>query len=140
MTMAGLSKYDLQTPGVKHVQVAGSFVPNGTGAIAATIGTGFSVARTGVGVFRVTFTVPFYNVVSLCVGFTTDDTTDHYLRVASPVLPTGGANGYFDVTHLVAADVSAARWAAADITASGVLRKLHFQAVLAESDVPGAGV
>lgn len=145
MTIAGVSKYDLKTPGVKHFQVSGSFVPNGTTQLTNTrgtdvFGTGFSVSRTGVGVFRITFTLPFSNVISFVPGISTDDTVDHYIRVAAPVLPTSTANGYVDITHLSAADISAARWAAADITASGVLRKIHFQAVLAESDVPGAGV
>jgi hypothetical protein len=145
MTIAGVSKYELCTPGARHFQVSGSFVPNGTTQLTNTKGTdvfgmGFSIARQGVGVFRITFTVPFANVVSFVAGLSTDDTVDHYIRVASPVLPTSSANGYIDITHLSAADISAARWAAADITASGVLRKIHFQAVLAESDVPGAGV
>lgn len=144
MSVAAVAGYELKSPGVKHVQVAGSFVPNGTTQLTNTKGTdvfgmGFSVSRTGVGVFRVTFQRKFFAFISVVVGLTTDDTTDHYLRVANLTLPTSSADGYFDITHLNAADISAARWAADDITASALLRRIHFQVVVAESDVPGAG-
>lgn len=149
MTMAAIANYGLTTPGVRNVQVAGSFVPNNTTQLVNAkgtdvFGTGFSVSRTGVGVFRVTITRPFAEVVSLVVGLTTDDTADHYIRVASPVKPVSTAgvltNGYFDITHLSSADASVTRWAAADITASALLRRIHFCLVVAESDVPGGGV
>lgn len=46
----------LETQGVRECQVSGSFAPNLAGAVASSSvkGAGFTVARTGVGVFEVT--------------------------------------------------------------------------------------
>lgn len=140
MTQAGLATYDLKTPGVKYVDVVGSFLPNGSSAVATKYGTGFTVARTGVGVFRVTLTRPFAWFVAVVAGITIDDVDAHQLPTSALTVPTASANGFFDITHLTAADVSTTDLAAADITASGVLRRIHFRATVAESDVPGAGV
>lgn len=46
------------------VEVSGSFAPAGTGAPTAVRGTGFTVSRTGVGTFRVTFDRVFPLLVS----------------------------------------------------------------------------
>jgi hypothetical protein len=140
MTKAAIANYDLKTAGVKHVLVAGSFLPNGSSAVATTYGVGFTVARTGTGVFRVTLTRPFKGFVSVIAGITIDDTNAHELPIKSETVPTATANGYFDITHLTSSDVSTINLAAADITASGALRRINFIAVLAESKVPGAGV
>lgn len=145
MTQSGISQHDLTTSGRNHIVIAGSFVPNGTTQLTSTKGTdvfgmGFTVSRTGVGVFRVTFTRPFTQVVSLVVTKTTNETNFADLRVSAVTLPTATADGYFDVTHLASADPSATNYAAADITASGLLRRINFTAVLALGDFPGNGV
>jgi hypothetical protein len=145
MTQAGIAKNDLFTPGRDYLVLAGSFVPNGTTQLANTrgvdvFGMGFTVARTGVGVYRVTITRAFSNVVSLTVNKTTNETNFCDLRVSAVTPPSGNADGFFDVTHLASADVSATNYAAADITASGILRRINFCAVLALGDFPGNGV
>jgi hypothetical protein len=141
MTQAGTASYDAKVPQSKLVCVAGSFLPNGTDAVATTYGkVGWTVARTGVGVFRVTITRPFAGFVSVIAGITIDDVNAHELPISAETVPTASANGYFDITHITAADVSSTDLAAADITASGALRRINFIAWLAESDVPGNGV
>ncbi len=49
---------DLRSDGRAPLLIAGSFAPNGSSAVSAASnkGTGWSVARTGAGTFRVTFT------------------------------------------------------------------------------------
>jgi hypothetical protein len=46
----------------------------------------------------------------------------------------------FQIKHLTSADTTTADLAAADITTSGIANKVHFICVVAESDIPGAGV
>lgn len=52
----------LRQLGKARVEISGSFLPQGTGAIAAAnwYGNGFTVARTGVGVYTVTFADPYF--------------------------------------------------------------------------------
>lgn len=141
MTQAGTAGYAPKVPQNKVSIVAGSFLPNGASAVATTYGAvGWSVARTGTGVFRVTITRPFAAFVSVQTSITTDDVNSHELPTSALTVPTGSANGYFDITHITSADVSSTDLAAADISASGALRRIHFIAVLADSDVPGNGV
>lgn len=145
MSQVGISKNKLRTPGRDYLTIAGAWVPNGSTALTNTPGTdlfgvGFTVSRTGTGVFRVTITRKFTQVVSLTVTKTTNETNFADLRVSSVTLPTGSADGYFDVTHLASTDPSTTNYAAADITASGVLRRINFNMVVALGDFPGNGV
>jgi len=135
MTQAGTANFEARVPHNKSVIVSGSFLPNGSSAVATTYGAiGWTVARQSAGVFRITFTRQFNNFISVVVGLTTDQTTaDQQLHVGNYTLPTATANGYFDITYRLAA-------VATDITASAALRRINFVAVLAESDVPGNGV
>lgn len=135
MTQAGTASYEAKVPQSKAVVVAGSFLPNGSSAVATTYGAvGWTVARTGAGVFRVTFTRKFAAFIAVTLGLTIDATTaDQQLISSALTAPTASADGYFDITYRLAA-------VATDITASGVLRRISFIAVLAESDVPGNGV
>jgi hypothetical protein len=52
----GAQKYEMKAVKQGLVVIAGSFAPNGSSALssASTLGAGFTVARTGVGVFTVT--------------------------------------------------------------------------------------
>jgi hypothetical protein len=141
MTQSGTAGYSPVVPQNKVTVLAGSFLPNGSSAVETTYGAvGWSVARTGTGVFRVTITRPFAAFVSVTTGLAIDDVNSHELPASALTVPTSSANGYFDITHLTSADVSATDLAAADITASGALRRISFIAVLADSDVPGNGV
>ena len=134
MTLANQQKFELYTPHAKSLRVCGSFLPNGSSAVATTYGAvGWTVARTGAGVFRVTFTFPFNNFICVTLGLTTDQTTaDQQLHASALTVPTSSANGYFDITYRLAA-------VATDITASGALRRINFDTVLALSDIPGNG-
>lgn len=135
MTLANQQKYELLTTHSRSVRVCGSFLPNGASAVSTTYGAvGWTVARTGTGVFRVTMTFPFAAFISVTLGLTIDATTaDQQLISSALTVPTSSANGYFDITYRLGAT-------ATDITASGVLRRINFDAVLALSDVPGNGV
>ncbi len=135
MTLANQQKFELYTPHAKSLRVAGSFLPNGSSAITTTYGAvGWRVARTGVGVFRVTFTFPFAAFISVTTGLTIDATTaDQQLITSALTAPTSSADGFFDITYRLGTT-------ATDITASGVLRRINFDAVIALSDVPGNGV
>ena len=46
--------------GKSRVEICGSFMPNGTGVPANVYGNGFTVARTGVGIYTVTFADPYF--------------------------------------------------------------------------------
>lgn len=133
MAQAGTGGYPLKTPAVKHIQIEGSFQPNGSGAVTLARGVGFTVARAGVGVFTVTITRPFAQFVTAFADKSSDETAASQVRCGGFTLPTASANGSFTITHLVAA-------AAADVTASGALRRINFECTLAESDCPGNGV
>jgi hypothetical protein len=130
----------LRTPAVKTVQIDGSFLPNGSSAVSTTYGFGFSVARTDVGVFRVTLDQPFTQFVRVFADISIDDVNAHDVIPSGLTVPTGSTRGYFDLTHVTAADVSTTDLAAADITASGALRRIHFSVVIAQGDIPGNGV
>lgn len=141
MAQAGTAGFALKVPQNKVVEVSGSFLPNGSGAVSTTYGAvGWTVARTGTGVFRVTITRPFAAFVSVDAGVSIDDADPHQVIPSALTVPTSSANGYFDLTHITSSDTTAAHPAAADITASGALRRIHFRALVAESDVPGNGV
>lgn len=53
--MASRSFFPVKSLGRELVNAVGSFAPAGTGAVTAVKGKGFTVARTGVGTFLVTF-------------------------------------------------------------------------------------
>jgi hypothetical protein len=52
------------TAGQGRVDIDGSFAPAGTGAVTSVNGAGFSVARTGVGVFEITFVDKYVELVA----------------------------------------------------------------------------
>jgi hypothetical protein len=140
MAIGSSKNLPLKSNGAKYVQVDGSFLPNGSSAVSTKYGFDFTVARTDVGVFRVTLDQPFSAFVRVFAGVSIDDTNAHDVIPSALTVPTSTANGYFDLTHVTSADVSGTDLAAADITASGTLRRIHFSAVLALGDFPGNGV
>jgi hypothetical protein len=124
--------------GTGHRIIAGSFIPNGTGLITSLFGVGFTVTRQGVGTYRVTLNDPFSDFVAVgATGkFASNEATKHSFAVGDQSI-TGK---WFEIVHQASADVSGTNLAAADITASGVVNKVNFIAVVARSDVIGAGV
>ena len=132
-----------KTAGAAQTIIAGSFIPNGSSAISTTRGTGlfgfgFTVARTGTGKYKVTLDRSFANFVSIVVGgqFASADGNAHQFLVGDQSV----TNKTFEIMHLTSADVSTTNLAAADISTSGTANKVHFICVVADSDVPGAGV
>lgn len=73
---------NLQTLGMKRVQLTGSFRPNGTGSVLDVTGLGFTVARTSTGLYTVTFADIYHSFVGAIAG----------MRVATntPTLVQGG--------------------------------------------------
>ena len=69
--------HDMGTIGLKRVIVHGSFAPNGTDALVAanTYGKGFTVARTGVGAYLITFDNAYPELVSATPGAQAADAT-----------------------------------------------------------------
>jgi hypothetical protein len=118
--------------------VAGSFIPAGAGAIVTKYGTGFTVARAGVGLYTVTLDAPFAWIVAVLLTpqFATTEGDAHQLLLGD----TSIANRLFQIKHLGSADVSTTDLAAADVATAGTSNRIHFLAVVAESDVPGAGI
>jgi hypothetical protein len=64
--MAARNFSGLKTLGRELIVIAGSFAPNGSSAVSATSrkGRGWSVARTDVGLFTITFTDKYVDLVS----------------------------------------------------------------------------
>lgn len=52
--MANRIWHDVRTPGRNKVVIDGRFNPNGVNPVTGVIGIGFTVARTGVGIFTIT--------------------------------------------------------------------------------------
>lgn len=106
--MALKSLYDVMTVARDRVVIAGSFAPAGTGAVTDVKGVGFSVARSGVGVFTITFdrTYPDLEcaIVSTQLATPTGDVTN--------VGDYSAANGtlvldHWDISGGAAADIAA---------------------------------
>lgn len=124
--------------GVQHQIIAGSFIPNGSSAIATTYGVGFTVARTGTGEYTVTLSEPFANYVSIQVtGQFASSNTDLHQFLVGDISVT---NRTFEIQHLSSTDVSTTDIAAADISTSTTANKINFLVVVARTDIIGAGV
>jgi hypothetical protein len=129
---------DPQCAAVGQKEIHGSFIPNGSSAIATTYGVGFSVAWTSTGVWTVTLEEGFADFlnIQLTGQWATADTRDHFLRVGGISV----ANKTFAIVHRDSADASATAPALANIATSGTANKIHFVVTVAQQDVPGAGV
>lgn len=118
--------------------VAGSFIPAGAGAIVTKYGTGFTVARAGVGLYTVTLDSPFAWIVcaQLQGQWATAEADAHQLLLGD----MSGPSRTFQIKHVASTDVATADLAAADIATAGTANRIHFLVIVAESDVPGAGI
>lgn len=129
---------DIQCHGRTHQLIAGSFIPNNASDPATTYGTGFTVTRTGTGVWKVTLSEAFADFVSIVVTgqYASAEADAHQFLVGDISI----TNKTFEIKHVGSADVSGTDLAAADITASTTARKVNFMCVVAQMDIPGAGV
>lgn len=115
----------------------GSFTPSGTGVdtstTGATRGTGFTPSYSGtVGIYRITLDEPFVSVVAALATVQTENSmaTNYTCTI-----------GTIDITNkTIDFQIhNAATNALANITASGILRRINFEVVVALDDVTGSG-
>lgn len=130
--------YPARMAGAAHRIIAGSFIPNGSSTISTKYGYGFSVAYTATGTYTVTLDAPFSNYVSIVVTgqFATSEADSHQFLVGTCSV----TNKTFVIKHVTSTDVSTTDLAAADISTSGTANKINFICIVAQSDIPGAGV
>ncbi len=126
------------TSGSNQLTIDGSFIPNGSSAIATKYGYGFSVAYKSTGVWTVTLDDVFKDFISLGAWgqFATSESDAHQYLIGDISIP----NRTFDIKHVGSTDVSGTDLAAANISTSGTANKVNFRAVVALARVPGAGV
>lgn len=129
--------------GKGHKHYHGSFCPSGAAvstASGANRGAGFSPSYVSTGVYRVTLldafgtAFPFLKLISARAQYQqiTADTSPTFCAVGD----VNEANGTVDIVVWVEAAGTAAK---TNITASGVLRRINFEIVVAYDDIPGAG-
>lgn len=127
--MANIITTDLQTRENEAVVVAGSFAPAGTGAPTASKGKGFTVARTGVGAFRITLDARFNSILSVVAGLQLATATDQFIVVGA----ISEANRTIDLT-VWDPSAAAAPGAAVDVAADAGNR-IHFVVVARNSSI-----
>lgn len=123
----------------------GSFTPSGAGvssASGATRGRNFTPSHSGTtGIYRISLlndlgeAQPFVRLVKANVNFQSENayTTPTHCHIGA----VNEANGTIDI--IVWAE-SAGTLAKANVTASGVLRRINFDVTVALEDMPGDGV
>ncbi len=114
-----------------QVTGGGRFAPAGTGAptYPDVAHPGWSVARTGVGAYRVTLDRRYAHVIAVVIGAPHHVAgNDSEYQLVSITQPTATALGYFDVRHW---DFSAA--AVAEVAADAN-NQCHFIAILSENE------
>lgn len=131
--------YKLETTGIGHRLIPGSFIPDGsTTAITTKYGTGYTVTRTGTGKYKVVLDQSFANFVSITLTpqFASSNDDGHQLQVGDISI----TNRSFEIIHLTSTNVATNDIAVGDISTSGTANKINFLVVVALSDIPGAGV
>ncbi len=80
--MANRTFFDMQSISRGLIHIPGAFRPNGASAIDNTLnkGDGWSVARTGVGVYAVTLEDVYVDFVSFIAGLAKATLTDEYVK------------------------------------------------------------
>lgn len=128
--------FGIKNSGNGHVIVAGSFEPDGTNDPTSVRGEGFTVTRQSTGEYRVTFDQPYQQVVSMVVTSQhSSASTDKPIVRLGTSLP---ASKYIDIVYLETADTSTTDMAQADTNVS--TDRINFIAVLAQKNIPGAGI
>jgi hypothetical protein len=124
--------------GNHHRRFVGSFAPSGAGissAAGAIRGTGFTPSHSGTtGIYRVTLTENFKQLVG---GSAT------YQGINADTAPINCQLGTADPANktvdIICWTESTGTQAKADITASGVARRIHFEFIVAVNDSLGSG-
>ncbi len=125
--------YPLYGKGNFHSRISGSFTPSGaavSSAAGATRGVDFTPSYVTTGVYRITLADNFKRIVSATFGYQglTADSDDITIRLGD----VNEANKTIDIIVLAAG-------AKANVTASGVLRRIYFDLELSQSDALGSG-
>lgn len=111
--MASRTFHKIQTLGKEIKEIAGSFAPNSSSAVAATSrkGKGFTVARTSTGLFTVTLVNKFYDIIEAQATLQLATADDKYCQVGSIAATANAARTIqirvMDVSGAAVADVSA---------------------------------
>lgn len=131
--MAGLPQsYPARNSGVRYRHVEGRFVGINGANPTTKYGQGFTVARSGEGVWVVTFEKPCSQFVTARAWATDDDTNFHEVTWT-----LSAANRTLTITHKTC---TYATIVSAGPAAQDVVDEIGFCVCIAESDVPGAGV
>jgi hypothetical protein len=119
----------IKTIGINRVVVHGSFAPNGTSALVAanTHGKGFTVARTGVGAYRITFDNVYPELVSFVATPQVADATPTIVQFRDFTAAT-------KILDILVLQESGGTLAAADQTADANAR-VSFVAIFRNSSV-----
>lgn len=130
--------------GHKHFRFEGSFTPSGAGvssASGANRGKNFTPSHSGTtGIYRITLkddlgdTLPFVRLIKADVTFQSENafTTPTFCQV-------GAVNESAGTIDIIVWSEAAGTLAKANVTASGVLRRINFDATVALEDIPGDG-
>lgn len=122
--MANRTFRDLQTLPVGVVVLEGSFQPNNTGAVTLPLGTGFTVARTGVGTYVVSLTDVYTSLLSASVDLQSSAASGNFGQLGAVDLPG---------KSITLRTVSSAG-AAVDVT-GGANDRVHFTLLLKNSSI-----
>lgn len=104
--MASRSVFPVKSLGRELHQVVGSFAPAGTGAVTSVKGKGFTVSRTGVGVFLITFQDAWADLVSGRASVQLNALADTD-AILGPYVAASKTLNIFIKTAGVAADIAA---------------------------------
>lgn len=118
-------------------RIRGSFTPSGAGVdtstTGATRGTGFTPSYSGtVGIYRITLDEPFVSAVAVLGNVQTENSMGTNYTCTPGTVDATNKTIDFQVHN-------ASTNALANITASGILRRINFEVVVAIDDVPGSG-
>jgi len=100
----------VRAEGKELVVIAGSFAPNGSSAVSAASnkGTGFTVARTSAGLFTITFTESYPDLLSAVATLQLASADDKYVQVGTYTAATKALQiRVFDASDAAVADVDA---------------------------------
>lgn len=106
--MSSRNLREAKSPDREVVLIAGSFAPAGTGAPTAAKGSGFSVARSGVGVFTITLDKIYPDMLSAVCSLQLATAADQYVLGGTYTAASGTfVINVWDVSGAALADISA---------------------------------
>lgn len=130
--------FPAQETGNHHRRIAGSFAPSGAGissAAGAVRGTGFTPSHSGTtGIYRLTLADPFKQLIAGKASYQglNADTAPINCQLGT----VDPANRTVDIVVWTEATGTQAK---ADVTASGVARRINFELIVAVNDSLGSG-